>query len=112
MTLTPTSPAVRGQTKLTAAPGPTGCKVGVPGASGRGSDEPPPSSGGEGPPAPKGSRESTRGRRPPRSGPQWGDLNTDNDMGLGTDADPSGSGEPLDGGQPGPPGGGPSGDCR
>ena len=38
--------------------------------------------------------------------PQWGDMETDDDMGFSPVADPSGSGGPPDGGPRGPPGGG------
>ena len=94
----------------------TGCRVGVPGARGRGGDNAPPSSAGEGPPPPYRSRESSPGRPPPRSRCRWGDMDTDNDMGLDPGAGPSSSGHglpggaPQDGGPPGePPGGGPPG---
>ena len=48
---------------------PTGCKVGVPEASGRESDDTPPISGAEGPAPPYRSRESSPCRPPPRFGP-------------------------------------------
>ena len=86
---------------------PTGCKMGAPGAGGGAGDNTPPSFGGEGPPPPYPSRESSPDRPPPRSEPRWGDMDIDDDIGLGPDAVRSSSRGPTDGGPPGPQGGGP-----
>ena len=88
---------------------PRGCIVRVPRAGGRRGDDTPPSSGGGGPPPPYRSRESTPGRPLPGSGPRCGDMDTNDNMGFGPEADSSDSGEPLDGGPSGPPGRGPPG---
>ena len=84
-----------------------GCKVGAARAGGRGDDDIPPGSGGEGPPHPYRSTESTPLRPPPRSEPRWGHMDIDDNMEFDPDAGPSSSWGPLDGGLPGPPGGGP-----
>ena len=89
---------------------PEGCRVGLPGAGGGGGDNTPRSSGGEDPPTPYRSRESTPGRPPPRSGCRWGDMDTDDDMGFGPEATSSSMGHGPPGGGPlngGPPGGPP-----
>ena len=87
----------------------TGCKVGVPGAGAGGGNDTPPSLEGEDPPAHYRSRESTPGPSPPRSGPRWEDMNIDDHMEFGPDADPLDSAGTPDGGPPGPPGIGPPG---
>ena len=94
-TTTPSSPAAMGMDKT--------------GASGRGEEDTPPSSTREGPPPPYCSRESTPGRPPPGSRPRWRDMDIDDDLGFGPDANSSGSRGPADGGPPGPRRGGPLG---
>ena len=72
----------------------------MPGAGGGGGDNTTQISGGEGPPPPYRSEESTPGQPPRRSRSRLADMDTADDMGLGPDTDPSGSGGPLDCGPP------------
>ena len=110
MTPTPSSPAAMGMDKTASiVPSPRAARWECPELVAEEATTPLRARVERGPRPPYRSRVSTPGKPLPRSGPRSGDMDIHDDMGLGPDADPCGSGGPLDCAPPGPPCRGPPG---